>query len=327
MDLRLLNAGGSADNDNKITAAGGGGGGGVVRFPSPAQSPVLHMHDEETVSSILRTKRKRRAIHACFPCRHRRVRCDGKAPCSSCVKRGHEELCRVTESPGTGLSGGGVVTAAAGVVGLGPRTQTSAASASSSAVTAAAAAVQGGAGADLHFDSGVSSSGRSLILDGGFGAAGAAAAVAAGAGGDDPLSVMQRLERIEEHIMGLKADLRRRMDGEDGGIHHLLGGGIHTNNGTPGSEAAPPPPKPPGRHFVERNTGATIFLGSHADPPPALGLLSLSLFADPFQREPGGGSSVTDPAPRAYAFTNLWGPDVGITEVCNTLPADRDMVR
>lgn len=63
-------------------------------------------YDTAHVSEILKRKRRMRGIKSCFPCRHRKVRCDGSLPCVSCVKRGHPELCRL---PGRGNDVGGVV--------------------------------------------------------------------------------------------------------------------------------------------------------------------------------------------------------------------------
>lgn len=280
---------------------------GFSRLPPPT-----HMNDEETVGSILRSRRKRRAIRACFPCRHRRVRCDGESPCSSCVQRGHAELCqRQAAAVASNLSNASSSPGSTGGLLAGGAQATQSSALSGQGVTAAAG--------DLHLDSSLSSGRRSLLLDGAIGGGG----VGIGATTDDPLTVLQRLERIEEHIAGIKADLRRQVEDDNGQTAT-----VDSSKGTPMSEAASlaPPPKPPGRHFVEHNTGATIFLGSHADPPAALGLLSLSLF-DPFCRSKQDCAVATEPAPRTYAFTNLWGPDVGITEVCNTLPADRDLVR
>lgn len=80
--------------------------------------------------------------------------------------------------------------------------------------------------------------------------------------------------------------------------------------------------KSPGKHFVEDATGATIFLGSHSDPPVALGC-----------RQPGNDSMVNDAmvldqlVPRAYPFTNLWKPEPGAGEICETLPDDSDIIR
>lgn len=64
-------------------------------------------YDTAHVSELLKRKRRVRGIKSCFPCRHRKVRCDGSFPCVSCVKRGHPELCRL---PGRGNDVGGEIT-------------------------------------------------------------------------------------------------------------------------------------------------------------------------------------------------------------------------
>ncbi|KAI9037325.1 Zn(II)2Cys6 transcription factor domain-containing protein [Aspergillus affinis] len=67
-------------------------------------------YDTNRVRELLKSHRKTRGFRSCFPCRHRKVRCDGLVPCSSCVKRGHRELCRLpTEERGwvVGLVGTG----------------------------------------------------------------------------------------------------------------------------------------------------------------------------------------------------------------------------
>lgn len=58
-------------------------------------------YDTAVVRELLKNKRKTRGIRSCFPCRHRKVRCDGREPCSNCVKRGHSELCRVPTASGS----------------------------------------------------------------------------------------------------------------------------------------------------------------------------------------------------------------------------------
>ena len=63
-----------------------------------AENP--YPYDTGRVRELLKSKRKFRGIRSCFPCRHRKVRCDGQVPCSSCVKRSHPELCRVPNAPG-----------------------------------------------------------------------------------------------------------------------------------------------------------------------------------------------------------------------------------
>jgi len=58
-------------------------------------------YDTALVSELLKAKRKSRGIKSCFPCRHRKVRCDGGIPCSNCVRRDHASLCRTAVSSPT----------------------------------------------------------------------------------------------------------------------------------------------------------------------------------------------------------------------------------
>ncbi|KAF7540077.1 hypothetical protein G7054_g1684 [Neopestalotiopsis clavispora] len=229
------------------------------------------LRDEETVSSLLKSKRKARAVKSCFPCRHRRVRCDGGSPCSSCLARGHAELCQRQ----------------AGV--------SAAAAAAATTTTAPAAQVQpsrptASAGAD--------SRAAGLLLGGGSN----------GKDDEDPDLVIKRLEQIEEQISSIKADLKRKAQSQSQ---------ENTANARSRDSAARGPAKAAGQHFLERDTGATIFLGSHADPPTALGLMPLF----------GPSSAFDGLAPRTYAFANLWTPEIDIEEVCKTLPEDRDIIR
>lgn len=61
----------------------------------------INGYNTALVTELLRHKRKARDVKSCFPCRHRKVRCDGGLPCSNCVKRDHVSLCRrVTTTPG-----------------------------------------------------------------------------------------------------------------------------------------------------------------------------------------------------------------------------------
>lgn len=61
----------------------------------------INGYNTALVTELLRHKRKARDVKSCFPCRHRKVRCDGGMPCSNCVKRDHVSLCRrVTTTPG-----------------------------------------------------------------------------------------------------------------------------------------------------------------------------------------------------------------------------------
>lgn len=61
----------------------------------PETDQNMYPYDTDRVRELLKHKRKVRGIRSCFPCRHRKVRCDGHVPCASCVQRSHPELCRV----------------------------------------------------------------------------------------------------------------------------------------------------------------------------------------------------------------------------------------
>jgi hypothetical protein len=42
---------------------------------------------------VLRLKSRERETHACYPCKKRKVKCDGSKPCLTCQKRKHPEIC------------------------------------------------------------------------------------------------------------------------------------------------------------------------------------------------------------------------------------------
>ncbi|KAJ5477904.1 hypothetical protein N7530_003413 [Penicillium desertorum] len=42
---------------------------------------------------VLQLKSREREAHACYPCRKRKVKCDGCQPCRTCQKRKHPEIC------------------------------------------------------------------------------------------------------------------------------------------------------------------------------------------------------------------------------------------
>lgn len=134
--------------------------------------------------------------------------------------------------------------------------------------------------------------------------------------------MIKRLENIEEQISSLKADLQKSRassstktnpnsnDSQSSTLRlspHMTGSFV---------------PRSPGKNFVEDATGATIFLGSHSDPPAALGC-----------RNPPGDGILSDDlcldqiAPRTYPFTSMWGPDAGAADICRTLPDDSDIIR
>ncbi|KAH8800647.1 hypothetical protein F5884DRAFT_685335 [Xylogone sp. PMI_703] len=55
------------------------------------------------MDSLLVQRRRFRSPKACYPCRRRKVKCDFRTPCDSCIRRGHPDLCgrRVTISGAT----------------------------------------------------------------------------------------------------------------------------------------------------------------------------------------------------------------------------------
>lgn len=54
-------------------------------------------HDE--VDRVLRLRRKEREVRACYPCRRRKVKCDGTQPCRTCQKRNHSQICTYDPPP------------------------------------------------------------------------------------------------------------------------------------------------------------------------------------------------------------------------------------
>ncbi|KAL4896213.1 Zn(II)2Cys6 transcription factor [Aspergillus ambiguus] len=234
-------------------------------------------YDTSLVRELLKHKRKARGITSCFPCRHRKVRCDGHVPCSSCVKRNHPELCRVPTTSGVRNEDHAPPTLFSVMF---SNTQTSAPKNGSSATVT----------------------------------------------GDATEALIARLETIEAQISSLKADLRATA--------------ATAGTSTPTSSQASPlsvgdvqPPgmrvrpasKSPGRYVVEDATGATIYLGRHSDAPLALGCRQTPAAT-------AGDLSLHDAlidqcVPRAYPFTNLWGPDTTVHDVCETLPDDSDIIR
>ncbi|KAK8218507.1 fungal-specific transcription factor domain-containing protein [Phyllosticta capitalensis] len=48
---------------------------------------------EDQIKSVLDSKKRHRGKTACYPCNSRKVKCDMKQPCSTCLKRGHANIC------------------------------------------------------------------------------------------------------------------------------------------------------------------------------------------------------------------------------------------
>jgi len=48
---------------------------------------------QDEADRVLRLKSRERETHACYPCRKRKVKCDGHHPCRTCVRRKHPHIC------------------------------------------------------------------------------------------------------------------------------------------------------------------------------------------------------------------------------------------
>lgn len=193
-------------------------------------------YDTTQVTELLKRKRRVRGIKSCFPCRHRKVKCDGNFPCETCVLRGHPEICCApSESNGPAQS---TVTATDAGLALDQR-------------------ILGNFNAAEHTTSRESSGDNSN----GSGSPGQSQATIPGID-----LMLNRLEAIEAQISALKADLQdsrkalvpRDQDSSKLRMAHEPSGSLRTAQSL-------------GRNFVEESTGATIFLGNHSDPPAALG--------------------------------------------------------
>ncbi|KAL3474315.1 hypothetical protein BJX99DRAFT_231968 [Aspergillus californicus] len=49
--------------------------------------------ERQEIDRVLRLKRKQRESKACYPCRQRKVKCEGGHPCRTCVRRDHPQIC------------------------------------------------------------------------------------------------------------------------------------------------------------------------------------------------------------------------------------------
>lgn len=122
----------------------------------------------------------------------------------------------------------------------------------------------------------------------------------------DISSVIKRIENIEAQISSLKADLQLTQSGASEG-------GPRVPPRASSSRRVSRPATLPGKLLVEDITGATVYLGTHSDPPAALGLND-ALVIDQL-------------ATRTYPFTNLWRPGAGTPEICQALPDDGEIIR
>ncbi|KAJ0414157.1 phenylacrylic acid decarboxylase [Aspergillus carlsbadensis] len=49
--------------------------------------------ERQEIDRVLRLKRKQRESKACYPCRQRKVKCNGEQPCRTCTRRDHPQIC------------------------------------------------------------------------------------------------------------------------------------------------------------------------------------------------------------------------------------------
>ncbi|KAF2743849.1 hypothetical protein M011DRAFT_508173 [Sporormia fimetaria CBS 119925] len=262
-------------------------------LPRPDGTPPLQFYDPASVGELLKGKRKTRPVKACFPCRHRKVRCDGRSPCKSCIVRNHADLCRVSGPPlvhGSSQEG-------------------------SRATRHGLSASLRGPGAH-QFPPPAKAASPLLNL------------TSSAAAMEDLDATIDRLVTIEREISSLKAKLIKKRDANPS-IMPVAGSALpppqsHSPSSPlrreAASQAIPAAPVTSlGTHFVEDSTGATIFLGSYSDPPLALGC----------HRAGDGGIGVAileQLMPRAYPFTDIWRPAVRDEGACQALPEDSDVL-
>lgn len=275
-------------------------------------------YDISSVGELLKRKRKARAIKACFPCRHRKVKCDGNLPCASCVSRNHPDLCRV--APVSHASSPGAHVATLGSPGSQSRAPTSPRHS------------RGESGAQMYgyvllshiYDRMLIALFRNGNNQAGLNEFDSISALLpnrdALAAVEDMDITIRRLEKIEQEISTLKRDLiqRRRerdirsaSDVQTPRSQSIAGPGESSMRD--GSQAIH------GARFFEETTGATIYLGSHSDPPLALGCRAGGDAID--------GALLDQLMPRTYPFSDLWRPAVRAEEICQALPGDSDILR
>ncbi|KAJ6149883.1 Transcription factor [Penicillium samsonianum] len=250
---------------------------------SQGSNQTPYPYDTNHISELLKRKRRTRGIKSCFPCRHRKVRCDGNMPCSSCVQRHHPELCCLPPSSGH---------------------QPPASDGRASPLYMNRDGDEEMQGTSTNS---ISGEGQSVYLNENNNHA----------PGID--LILNRLEKMDKQISSLKEELRQtRSSAGSGTISQANSAYAASPFMGKGSTLA----KYPGKHFVEDATGATIFLGSHSDPPVALGCRQAG--SDPMLND---AMLLDQLVPRTYPFTNLWKQEPGAGEICETLPDESDIIR
>ncbi|KAM7187176.1 hypothetical protein V8F20_011101 [Naviculisporaceae sp. PSN 640] len=280
-------------------------------------------YDTALVSEILKAKRKSRGIKSCFPCRHRKVRCDGGIPCSNCVRRDHASLCRTA-----------VPSPASSTVSMQSTSQSTRPSIDLLMNPIPNENQKSPLSGPEYFQGSVHGLGHTGAQHHGNQSLPGLADIQAASspfstsevGYHDVQQTIRGLERIEEQIASLKAD--------------LIGRRSDTHSGTYSAYYATPPnhhepltqstssKRRWGRRYIEGASGAAIFLGGRSDPPATLGChddntvrsLEDGLYLD----------NIMQPeyfAPRTYPFTNLWTAEASLPDVCRTLPHNSDIIR
>ena len=231
-------------------------------------------YDAEVLRDLLKKKRRARPIKSCYPCRQRKVRCDGGSPCASCRARNHPELCSLSVP-------------------------------SPSRPTVREEALRDGDG-KTPSTHGFPPTGNPGVND---------------------CEVNDRV-KFEQHLFVLSKDNVQlspsasmtesvsQTTPSDSGTYRAVGA---DNTVASDDDYRNHADIPPGRHVIENETGAAIYLGPRSDTTMALGCTEYTA---------GGMITGTELfVPRAFPFTNLWEPHVDIKEVCQALPGDSDMIR
>ncbi len=214
--------------------------------PSAASADQnAYPYNTERVRELLKHKRKVRGIRSCFPCRHRKVRCDGHVPCASCVQRNHPELCRVPTYSGRAGSEDHDSARYSHSVYAFPRPHHC-----------------------LYEESEAHDTRRNHTIADAHGQPQSQAQAQPDT--PDPKLLISRLEAIQDQLAALKADLQAKTRTASPG-----------SSPRPAARTS----KSPGGHFVEDATGATIFLGSHSDTPLALGCRQAATAGDAMLHE------------------------------------------
>ncbi|PKS06183.1 hypothetical protein jhhlp_007500 [Lomentospora prolificans] len=247
-------------------------------------------YDTAAVVELLKTKRKPRTTKSCFPCRHRKVRCDGRVPCSSCIRRDHASLCRTANPTGEARSS--------------PQSHVIP---SKSMSPVSSLEERMGQFSDHLGREVPPKSGQQI---------------------SDVTNIVSRLENIEERIHSLKTDLLQQGTMPSDFAHPILerlDPPYDSNQDDTAAKSKFPPwsATTSGNHFVEAATGATMFLGDYSDPPLALGCREFIPNGPMNTGSPGQDQL----APRTYAFANLWGPETSLLDIARALPDDSDIVR